>query len=501
MKDKEMMNSLEDCLNEIYNNQNNIYNEAQKYDPYEMDIGNINYMLPKGGQTGEVEMEDVGNLCDDTIKPSNFNEVENRNEINETYINKQKINNDTISAKNDSMSEEINENDSQNNNSFEVNNKNVIQENQILSIPKIDGKDHFTDLNRGLLIMINQDKEDKICKEIFDNIHSSKEYEEDLSQTDNARYYIKPLINLEAFNYNIYQQQYKNNTRININCEEKYPYLSFEAIVNEFGHFFVNLCPKIFEDKNELIKMGEFGICKKLVDYLKDPEDKANKKIEDFKHQVMIKQESEENLSKKKNIRKDDRDKMMLKILTKLSSSYRKATNSFKEFKIRPIEIIKPKLINEKLDADFIFEYLRQPLYVILSNESSEDTSIKSNKSIIEEIMKENINNKQKEVIKHLNLTVQKCLDYFRYKEENEKFKYKLVDFLIEEFEFQTQKKKESISFSKEYIASLLLLTFNFERFFQIRKKNSENMKKKKNQLFVVNNAFINRKRSKNEIP
>jgi hypothetical protein len=85
-------------MNEIYNNQNKVYNEAQKYDPYEMDInfkGNINYMLPKGGQAGEVEMEDVGNLCDDTKKQNIFNEGENRNEKNETYINILKINIDT----------------------------------------------------------------------------------------------------------------------------------------------------------------------------------------------------------------------------------------------------------------------------------------------------------------------------------------------------------------------------------------------------------------------
>lgn len=469
---------------------------------------NVNNMLPKGGQTGEVEMEDVGNLCVDTPKLNYFNKEENRNEKNETNItNKPKVNNDTNikfdTFVNDSRSEEIisfSENFSQNNNSFEINTlceRNIFQENQTLPIQMIDGKPHSIDVNKGLLVEHNQEKEDKIYIINFDNSLSSEEDKDDWSQIYIDIYYLK--INLEPFNYNTFQQKKKNNISININFEENYQYFSLEVIVNEYGYFFIKLYPNIFKDKEELVKMGEFGICKKIVDYLKDLEDKENKKIEDNKHQVMINQESEENLSEKKNIRKEDRDKMMLKILTKLASSFRKATNSFKEFKIRQIEIIKPNLINEKLDAYFIFEYLRQYLYAILSNESSEDTNIKSNKSIIEEIMKENINNKQKEVIKHLSLTVQNCLDYFRYKEENEKFKYKLVDFLIEEFEFQTQKKEESISFSKEYIASLLLLTYNFERFFQIRKKNSENMKKKKNQLFVVNKRMINKIINNNE--
>jgi hypothetical protein len=112
------------------------------------------------------------------------------------------------------------------------------------------------------------------------------------------------------------------------------------------------------------------------------------------------------------------------------------------------------------INADFILEYLRQPLYKILSNESSKNKNKKSNKSIIEEIMNINKNNKSKEVIIHLNLTVQKCLDYFRYKEENPRFKYKLVDFLVEEFE--SQKKKKEKSQKKK------------------RKKKSQNDKKKK---------------------
>ena len=517
MKDKEVnSDSLEDYFEsvEIYNNSNNADNETPKYDPDEKDRNtkrNINYVLPRGGQTGEVEMEEVGNLCVDTSKLNYFNKQENGNEKNETNItNKPKVNNDTNnnfdSLANDSRSEEVlslSENISQNNNSYEVNTlceRNIFQENQTLPKKMIDGKSHSIDVNKGLMVVHDQEKEDKIYIINFDNSLSSKEDGDDWSKIYNDIYYMKPsIIILEPFNYNIFQQKYKNNISININFEENYQYFSLEVIVNEYGDFFIKLYPNIFKDKDELVKMGEFGICKKIVDYLKDLEDKENKKIEDNMHQVMINQESEENLSEKKNIRKEDRDKMMLKILTKLASSFRKATNSFKEFKIRQIEIIKPNLINEKLDAYFIFEYLRQYLYAILSNESSEDTNIKSNKSIIEEIMKENINNKQKEVIKHLSLTVQKCLDYFRYKEENENFKYKLVDFLIEEFEFQTKKKGESISFSKEYIASLLLLTYNFERFFQIRKKNSENMKKKKNHKFVVIKRLINKISSKNK--
>lgn len=244
--------------------------------------------------------------------------------------------------------------------------------------------------------------------------------------------------------------------------------------------------------------MGKSIICTKIVNYLRGitnkeikDKDKANEKIEDKIN------EKKNNKSKKKNNRIADPDKMTSKILNNLAFSFREATNSFREFKIRQIETIKYELINKKIKADFILEYLRQPLYLILSNVSSQDTTLKSNKSIIEEILNLNKNNKSKEVITHLNLTVQKCLDYFRYKEENPRFKYKLVDYLIKEF--ASQKKKGDINFAKAYIASLLLVAYNFELFFQIRKKNSKNNKKKKNKLFFVKEEFINNKRSRNE--
>lgn len=319
MKDKEVnSDSLEDYLEsvEIYNNSNNANNETPKYGPYEMDKNikrNVNNMLPKGGQTGEVEMEDVGNLCVDTPKLNYFNKEENRNEKNETNItNKPKVNNDTNikfdTFVNDSRSEEIisfSENFSQNNNSFEINTlceRNIFQENQTLPKQMIYGKPHLIDVNKGLLVEHNQEKEDKIYIINFDNSLSSEEDKDDWSQIYIDIYYIKSLkINLEPFNYNTFQQK-KNN----INFEENYQYFSLEVIVNEYGYFFIKLYPNIFKDKDELVKMGEFGICKKIVDYLKDLEDKENKKIEDNKHQVMINQESEENLSEKKNIRKED---------------------------------------------------------------------------------------------------------------------------------------------------------------------------------------------------
>jgi hypothetical protein len=56
-------------------------------------------------------------------------------------------------------------------------------------------------------------------------------------------------------------------------------------------------------------------------------------------------------------------------------------------------------------------------------------------------------------------------LDIFRYEEQNLHFKNKLVEFLIKQYiEF-----KGDNQYKKDYIASLILLTYNFERFFYLR--------------------------------
>ena len=170
---------------------------------------------------------------------------------------------------------------------------------------------------------------------------------------------------------------------------------------------------------------------------------------------------------------------MVTKIKTNLSRSYIEATNSFQELNKRKITTITKDLINTRIKAEFNLIYLKQPLYSILSNESTEGNR---NQLIIEDIM--NIRNKSGQpIIEHLNLSIQNCLDIFRYKIENNYFNYKLLEFLKEEYKSQTNgnEEKEYIEKCKEYIASLILVSYNFENFFYIRKKKERREKTKKN--------------------
>lgn len=256
MRDKEdNSSSLKDDL-EYFNNSNNANNETPESGSDEKDKNinrEISYILPKGGQTREVEMENVGNLCDDKLK--NFNKKDNKNEKNETHIsnntNKNNNTNNIIDiCDNNSRSEvlSLSESNSQNNNSLEENifsetNKNKFQEKKILPIRILEGKAYLFDEKMGSLREYNQKKLDKKFKESFCNNNQSKEDDDDLSQ---SLYFMDKKI--VPFNFNTFQQNPNNN----INSKEIHQFLSLKIIVNKYGKYFKKLYPKIFKNKDEL---------------------------------------------------------------------------------------------------------------------------------------------------------------------------------------------------------------------------------------------------------
>ena len=158
--------------------------------------------------------------------------------------------------------------------------------------------------------------------------------------------------------------------------------------------------------------------------------------------------------------RKFDADAMIIKIKTQLQDSILNYINSFDVMKYCEIYKLKKELINKEIEAHFNLIYLTQELYNIFSNDSS-NTNKNTNKDKILEIKNQNFSFFKK----HFCLTIQKCLDIFRYKEQNLQFKNKLVEFLIKEY----TNFKGNITAKQDYIASLILLAYNFERFFYLR--------------------------------
>ena len=419
-------------------------------------------------QSGKIESnmdelaDECADTCDSSKKQSNSNQnlsKENKTDIENRDIEGQQVNRYDIKSKN-TNEKEMMDNSKGNNNlngsSNEINNESSLSNSQ----ENIDYANYSLKQNKKELKDNSQENNHKNNETIL-----SKQ----LKQTQenciiNKQIEVEPL-NIKSFNENKHQNK--------INFEKLIPFISLEEIVNSKKEIFLKELwenGNVFENKDELVKIEECEIFKKIADYLRNGKNQRKNK-------------------KEKKKRKTDRDQMMIKILTHLAQSFLKATKSFKEFKNFQIAPMERNLINIHLKPDFIFEYLGKPLTTILSNKSSDINQI-DKKVKIEKIINEN--DKNQEVVKHLNLTVQKCLDYFRYEEENPRFDYKLVDYLIKEFE--SQKVKENINFAKAYIVSLLLITYNFERFFQKKKKNSGN----KDKEYIVK-KLINKVKNKNE--
>ena len=281
----------------------------------------------------------------------------------------------------------------------------------------------------------NEENENNSLSQQLFNDHDSN-LSEEISIANN--------IVISTFNYNSYKKEKRNKYNIyNINVEPEFN--SYNFILNIYEKDIGKIWSKevkIFENKKDLNNTLKNGKIYKDVLILLS-----------------------KNVSYKAEKRKYDADGMINKIKTKLLDSILNYINSFDEMKNYKIYTLKKNLINTKIGAHFNLVYLRQYLYDILSNDSSES----------------NYNTKKDKILKikdeystffnqNLCLTVQNCLDIFRYKQQNPHFKNKLVEFLNKEYkEF-----KDDITDVKDYIASLLLLAYNFERFFYLRLKNRE---------------------------
>lgn len=327
--------------------------------------------------------------------------------------------------------------------------------NVILPTITLEGKPYDYNKNEGILIKQNTDSFNEAFNVVFNNNNMNLLEDEE--------------IKIDVFNYMVFKEKQKKDKNENgINIKGNIPaFISIKEILDkhrsQLSVLWDNSNEKyahIFDNELDLLEVENNGeIFINTIIYLDKSYLKGTQKHKRLKPSKMSEAE------------------MIIKIKNHLFESFFKATNTFKPFNFCAISKIKGKTINKDLVPDFYLEYLDQKLYNILSNNSSE-TNGKTNYENIKEVIDEfNKDNNQTFLIDHLFLTVHDCLNIFRYEKtnQNSKFKYKLVDFLSEEF---TKQIKKNNDFSlKDYIASLILLTYNFELFFHRRKKN----KKKKN--------------------
>jgi hypothetical protein len=179
-------------------------------------------------------------------------------------------------------------------------------------------------------------------------------------------------------------------------------------------------------------------------------------------------------------------DNIITRFKTFVKNSNKDAINSFDEIKYNISSLKTGDKILENIGKGFNLIYLEQPLYSVLSNESNEN-EINSNYKKIEDIINKYNQNKQiTPLIEYLCLTVKDSIEILTYKKEDKynKYKIKIFDYAAKEYEkFKIDEKKaqefgEDLEFlKKDYIASLILLAYNFEEYFA-RKKGRTTSKK-----------------------
>ena len=233
-------------------------------------------------------------------------------------------------------------------------------------------------------------------------------------------------IEIEPFNFEMYNNNYIKYKTIKFD-EPKFK--SYNYIMNKYQKDIAKVWSQesqIFENENDFYNTLKNG------------------KI--YQNVLMFLSEKKRIKAKK---RKYDPDGMINKIKTELLDSILNYINSFDEMKNNEIYKLKKNLINNKIGADFNLHYLKQKLYNILSNDSSEQNINSNNKKI--KILKEN---NPSFFNQYFCQTIQNCLDIFRYNQNDPHFKNKLVEFLKKKYIGF----KDDFAEGKDYIASLILL-------------------------------------------
>ena len=195
----------------------------------------------------------------------------------------------------------------------------------------------------------------------------------------------------------------------------------------------------------------------------------------------------------KKNGRKFDLDEIVLKIKSNIIKLIFKFINSLikninnKNNKLDLLLPLKYELISRPMDKLFNLKLLNQPIYKILSNDISGQNP-KKNYLIINYIIN-SINKEYLIIKKALELTWGDYLDIFRYN-YTQKLEEKMGKNLFDEIKNQFDKidnficelyvkMDENENEKNDYLSSVLLLTYNYERYFMIKKIRNKNTNKK----------------------
>jgi hypothetical protein len=263
---------------------------------------------------------------------------------------------------------------------------------------------------------------------------------------------VPDYIELKQFNrksYNVQTNKNNNDTK-----KEKNQIKSISEIYDENKDKFNILKDKnIFSKRNDLTDIEENGkVYNNIIKIMTKSDAKNEIDIKKFHPDFIIK--------------------------TYVKSESLKAINSFEEMEYK-IKILKTgNDYLENIGKYFNLTYLEQPLYTVFSNESSQEDEKNNFEKIQYIINKYNQDKQITPLIEHLLMTVQEIIAILTYQKDDKGniYKSKIFDYAAKEYEKFTmengvEKIGEDLEFlKKDYIASLILLAFNFKEYFLNKK-------------------------------
>ena len=358
------------------------------------------------------------------------------------------------------------------------NNKSLEKDNNLLNLFGLNS-------NSSIFLKNLQDKSINNKKNIIINnkINIGNNNTNNINLNININTSDKSILNI--FNYDNYKHIYYDLLK-DYKFEEP-PFIDLKKIINDPNNksMIENLGKEIgidFKNEKDLAEIEKGLIFQNLSNFL-------NK----------IKNEYKDNIIYKHQIRKFMIDEMSNKLKTFLLKVIIEHINSFGEMGNNEIKVLNLDKINNKIKCDFNFVYFHQYTYSILANETKSKKYKNNNQEIIENKLKTyNEKGDYSELIEHLHFTVKDYWDMIRHlkSDKTNELNEKLEQYLINEYKhFEDVKKKgkgldyfinllrEKNLFNskqkneneikdcikKDYICSLLLLTYNLERFFFLR--------------------------------
>ena len=502
-------NKITSCTSKISNNNNfepNCENSELNY----QNCNQINYIVPKLGNKKEIkdEINDYTRINSNLLrKKRKLFKVNKEHEKENNKINSFKKQNKNNIINNNIPNIEYNE--------IFLNEKSIDEKSELLSnyINKSNFTlDEFRDITYPPQNNLIKDEQIEAFIKVFvsESYNNKEDIEDNDNDNDNDRRYMttKYSFKIEKFNIDNYKKN-ESKEKNEIKNIKNINYISIENIVNNFdkAEFQELYKSKIFENGEDLIDTVNNGlISKNIINILNRKENSM--KIKVFSINNML------------NIIKTF---LINSILFSLNEGY-----TIKNDKILEINKIDKTKINTQINKNFNLEYLEKNLISIFSND---DNNEKIFKDISEEYNRNN--NQYSDLVEHLKLKIIDCLNIIRYmpinKEINknilDKFKKKGVDFLIAKYNNyiyerkkfdelkknkkpkMSEKKKKKVektmkkieklnknqeNLKKNYIATLLLLIYNFEYAFFIKKERKVKVKKfkikkvNKKKLFVI---------------